>query len=240
MSLFTLVIRWQLESMVRERVDVHGRLRTMEPPSDIAVLQVSCEEVGLIKEIPVKRWLAGQQEWGEKFKHSAERVERKRRKTEREAGKLMRNLEERRQQQQEPPPSPTSSAGDPGGENVRRWGPLDVEHENPPPSAIAGRRDTVGFVTNLYSQIANTQILQPDALALLKIYFSSSDSSALRHTDAIRAAFGKRDVPAQPYHQSSSEQQVKQRLLPVHGLSMWSNLMRHDLFISLLLRKLNP
>jgi hypothetical protein len=42
--------------------------------------------------------------------------------------------------------------------------------------------------------------------------------------DAIRAAFDPDDDPLHPPRQSVSEQQVKTKVIPVHGLKMWDSI----------------
>ena len=47
--------------MIRERVDIHGVVRPMEPKEEIEALNIPPQEIGIIKEAPVMRWLAGQE-----------------------------------------------------------------------------------------------------------------------------------------------------------------------------------
>lgn len=125
---------------------MYGRPRPMEPPSELEALQLPHHEIGRIKEGPVKRWLLGQEKWDVRFRRTAKRAKRKREKLEGKAEKLFQHLSERRQQGQ-PPVNPEHTSEDVGidsrEENIRRWGPLDLVEDNPPPSAIVGRRDTV-------------------------------------------------------------------------------------------------
>lgn len=148
--------------MIRERVDVHGVVRPMEAPEECAVLRIRPEEVGLLKEGPLNKWWSGQKEWDAKFKRSAARAQRKRTKNEAVAKRILENAREQglllvhESLTAGPPPlqpprltsnmSTLSSFSRPGRiDNDRRWGPLDLEHENVPLSAIANRRDTVSF-----------------------------------------------------------------------------------------------
>lgn len=57
--------------MLRERVDIFGRVRPMEPKEQIDALNISPRSIGVIKEEPVKRWLAGQKIWDERFHRQA-------------------------------------------------------------------------------------------------------------------------------------------------------------------------
>ena len=47
------------DNMIRERVSITGVVRTMEPESEMSMLHLDKEDLGVIKEAPVKRYLAG-------------------------------------------------------------------------------------------------------------------------------------------------------------------------------------
>lgn len=152
--------------MLRERVDVHGVVRPMEPMEEIAALKVRPQEIGIIKEGPLNKWWSGQKEWDRKYRRSAERAIKKRKKMENEAKRVLDNArdqgllmvhEELEAQARETlaPPTPARNVSNMSTlsrksvgriQNDRRWGPLDLGSENVPASAIAGRRDTVRFL----------------------------------------------------------------------------------------------
>lgn len=75
--------------MLRERVDIFGKVRPMEPKEDIAALQLKPQSIGIIKEAPVVRWLAGQEKWDKKYKHKAHKVIKQRCKYEDKAERLL-------------------------------------------------------------------------------------------------------------------------------------------------------
>ncbi len=75
--------------MIRERVDVMGNVRPMEPAEEIEALNIPPQQIGVIKELPVRRWLEGQEEWDRKYKRTAERVIRKRKHYEAKAQRLL-------------------------------------------------------------------------------------------------------------------------------------------------------
>jgi hypothetical protein len=145
--------------MTRERIDIHGSVRDMEPRGEISALKINCEELGLIKEAPALRWLEGQELWDKRFKRSAKHVVRNREKVKAKAKKMLdnardqglllshenapvvRNLRAEAMQRR----GSSQDATDGIIQEDRRWGPLDLDDENPPPSAIAKRRDTVGL-----------------------------------------------------------------------------------------------
>lgn len=45
--------------MIRERISITGIVRPMEPENEMQALTLDPEDLGLIKEGPVKRYLAG-------------------------------------------------------------------------------------------------------------------------------------------------------------------------------------
>ncbi len=112
----------------------------------------------------------------------------------------------------------------------RRWGPLDLNDECPPATAIAGRRDTVSE-TEQYHSFPHTTC-QPEAVALLKksIYYTAPSTHKtvpkLKAIDVVAAAFDPNDDPKRPPKQSVSEQQVSANIAPFHGLDVWNGLLR--------------
>jgi hypothetical protein len=66
------------DHMIRQRVDRHGDIYDLAPPSDLAALQLSPEEIGILKEGPVKKWLMRQEKWNKKFASTKRDLQRKR------------------------------------------------------------------------------------------------------------------------------------------------------------------
>ncbi|KAL0570091.1 hypothetical protein V5O48_011866 [Marasmius crinis-equi] len=214
--------------MVRERVNIHGRVRRMEPRESIPALQVKPGEIGLIKEAPAVRWHQGQEKWDKRFRKRGEKVMRKRVAIEKKTQKM---IDQARQHgfslvhepevpfiagAQLPPHSKLSKKLRDGKiQTDRRWGPLDLDDEDPPASAIAKRRDT------------------PEAFALMRkhIYHTAPVTHRivpkLTKSEAFKAAVDPHDDPIRPPKQSVSEQQVKNHILPMHGLRMWDSLVRY-------------
>lgn len=198
---------------IRERVDALGKVRPMEPVGQLAALHLPSSEIGLIKEAPVRRWLTGQEAWDKRFQKRASAVLRKRKRYESKWEKL---LEHAKQEGlfSDAPLRSTASVVSAGGaiELQRRWGPLDLENENPPPSAIAGRKDT------------------REAVALLKkvIYHSAPPSHQqvpkMKVVDVIRAALDPNDSALKVPTQSVSEQQIRMRISSLHGLKLWQSI----------------
>ncbi|SJX61885.1 uncharacterized protein (N-terminal fragment), partial [Sporisorium reilianum f. sp. reilianum] len=75
--------------MIRERVDVRGYLRPLEPETELQALQVSPDDIGRIKEGPVERYLDGQTQWAKRFAKTARGVEKQRCKNEKTAQKML-------------------------------------------------------------------------------------------------------------------------------------------------------
>ncbi|PWZ00471.1 alpha/beta-hydrolase [Testicularia cyperi] len=80
--------------MIRERVDVEGFLRPLEPESDLSALQMPPDEVGVIKQGPVARYLDGQEIWAKRYDKVARKVERRRAENERVAAAMLREAAE--------------------------------------------------------------------------------------------------------------------------------------------------
>ena len=53
--------------MIRERVSTRGVLRPLEPEADLKALHLPSDELGMIKELPAKRYLTGQGLWDDRF-----------------------------------------------------------------------------------------------------------------------------------------------------------------------------
>lgn len=147
--------------MIRERVNLHGVVRPMEPSEAISALCLEVSEIGLIKEGPALRWAEGQNEWDRRYSKKSQRVLKQKAQNQDKAAQIIRNALERGfvhvshdQSVVYPHASPPQV-----GKRLRkrtslgtiqidrRWGPLDLENECPPPSAIAARHDTVGQLT---------------------------------------------------------------------------------------------
>ncbi|KAF8969460.1 hypothetical protein BDZ97DRAFT_1653726 [Flammula alnicola] len=212
--------------MIRDRVDIHGNVRPMEPIEALEALNIQISQIGLIKEAPAQRWRDGQDKWDKRFSKKAKKVVKKKAKYEAKAARLLENaldqgfvhqshgsLTEHEHLVAKSSASRKTSMGEIQAD--RRWGPLDLENERPPATAIAGRHDT------------------QEAVALLKksIYYTAPVTHLtvpkLKAVDAVRAAFNPHDDPNKPPTQSASEQQVKTNLVPIHGLRVWDDIVRY-------------
>ena len=139
----------------------------MEPMQEMPALRIPPGEIGLIKEAPVRRWLQGQRMWDERFKNRSKKVLEKRKNLEKKAVEIVRHAtgqglvvntdetEARALDEARPTMGPQGARKSSRSvlttagtiDENRRYGPLDLYDENPPPSAIAGRRDTVSRAT---------------------------------------------------------------------------------------------
>lgn len=144
--------------MLRERLDVHGLARPMEPRDEIPALQIPPDQIGQIKEAPAMRWLRGQEEWDRRYRKRAKRILKKRKTLVKKAERIIKHALDQGLVHEAFPESLVenpvekvtgravkrkTSIGEIQAD--RRWGPLDLKNEKPPPSAIAARRDTVCF-----------------------------------------------------------------------------------------------
>lgn len=64
--------------MIRQRVDRHGNNFHLEPESELPACNIPASEVGVIKEGPVKKWMAAKKEWDTKFASAKRRVQKQR------------------------------------------------------------------------------------------------------------------------------------------------------------------
>lgn len=66
------------DHMIRQRVDRHGHIYPLDPPSSMPALQMSANEVGVIKPGPVGKWLSAKKQWDQKYAREKRRVQKQR------------------------------------------------------------------------------------------------------------------------------------------------------------------
>ena len=153
--------------MLRERVDILGQVRPMEPKEEIEALKVPARLIGIIKEGPVKRWLTGQELWDKRFHKAALHTIQQREHYEKKYATVVEKArsqglelvsDHHRPAEHRPRRASTMSNGTmfSTGEvdNDRRYGPFDLGEERPASSAIVGRRDNVSPPVFLMQTIA--------------------------------------------------------------------------------------
>ena len=64
--------------MIRQRVNRHGAIFPLDPSSSLPALQISPNEVGVIKPGPVSKWLEAKQKWDTKFAREKRMVQKER------------------------------------------------------------------------------------------------------------------------------------------------------------------
>ncbi len=64
--------------MIRQRVDRYGDIFQLEPPSELAACNIHPGDIGVIKEAPVKKWIAAKKDWDTKFASSKRKVQKQR------------------------------------------------------------------------------------------------------------------------------------------------------------------
>ncbi|KAI0184846.1 hypothetical protein EV127DRAFT_443131 [Xylaria flabelliformis] len=64
--------------MIRQRVSRHGVIRHLEPASELPACTLDPNEVGVIKQGPVKKWLEARRQWDNRFNATRVKVHKKR------------------------------------------------------------------------------------------------------------------------------------------------------------------
>ncbi|KAF2438126.1 alpha/beta-hydrolase [Karstenula rhodostoma CBS 690.94] len=64
--------------MIRQRVDRHGRIYPLPPPSELEALNLPSSDVGVPKKGPVNKWMKAQQQWNSKFAKQKLKIQKKR------------------------------------------------------------------------------------------------------------------------------------------------------------------
>ena len=64
--------------MIRQRVDRHGNVFPLEPPSSLPALQMSANEIGVIKPGPVRKWMEAKKRWDTKYAREKRKVQKQR------------------------------------------------------------------------------------------------------------------------------------------------------------------
>ena len=64
--------------MIRQRVSRHGAIFPLGPPTSLPALQISSNEVGVIKPGPVRKWIEAKTEWDTKFAREKRKVQKQR------------------------------------------------------------------------------------------------------------------------------------------------------------------
>ena len=66
------------DHMIRQRVNRHGQIFPLDPPSAMPALQISANEVGVIKPGPVEKWLSAKKQWDQKYAREKRKVQKQR------------------------------------------------------------------------------------------------------------------------------------------------------------------
>lgn len=194
--------------MLRERVDVFGQVRPMEPEEDIQALNIPARLIGIIKEEPVKRWLTGQELWDKRFHKAALQTIQQREHYEKKYATL---LETARSQglelvgdHQRPSEYRRRRASTMSNESMlstngevvqdRRYGPFDVEDERPASSAIVGRRDNVGALLFMHTRADVIHVLAGVYRARQEMHLLHSSSDTQERTKALSVGHHSRGL----------------------------------------------
>ncbi|KAF2092539.1 alpha/beta-hydrolase [Rhizodiscina lignyota] len=63
-------------NMIRQRIDRHGDCYDLPPASEIRALQLAADEIGTIKEGPVRKWLKAQKQWDDLYANRKRNLQR--------------------------------------------------------------------------------------------------------------------------------------------------------------------
>ncbi|KAG0152013.1 hypothetical protein CROQUDRAFT_650604 [Cronartium quercuum f. sp. fusiforme G11] len=149
-----------VDGMIRERVDVRGRVRPLEAEEELQGLRIDPKELGVIKEGPIRRWAKGREIWDHKFMKQYKKIQFMRdHNIKRAAEEHHDRVKERRKSASMMLPKQATNGWESNGRrrsaslNERafaapdlrsspEWQSLSSIHERPPPSSIAARKDT--------------------------------------------------------------------------------------------------
>lgn len=152
------------DHIIRERVSTNGVLRPLEPEESLPGCTLPTSKLGVISETGARRYLEGQALWDKKFKDVSKKVARDRERHMKQTMKHVGNVLDRIQakldnvRRKDEIVSEDKSSGPRGALNAEpddsqirlilnsplwtwNWA---LEGEDPPPSSIAARGDTVG------------------------------------------------------------------------------------------------
>ncbi|KAG8806396.1 hypothetical protein FRC17_005038, partial [Serendipita sp. 399] len=128
--------------MIRERVSTKGIVRDMEPESECSALEMTIENIGMVNELGVKRYLDAQTVWEKKFKDALKSIAKHRKRhidaAEAEDNSRISKLKATvlsKEKDDEERNKVLNSAN-------WSWAWVIDGNENPPPSSIVARRDT--------------------------------------------------------------------------------------------------
>lgn len=124
--------------MIRQRVDRHGNVTELEPESELPGCTLPASEVGVVKEGPLKIWLATKHRWDTRFASIKRKIQKQR----------------------------TAEFA----KGYHQFG----DGENPPPSALAGRR-------KLDRDMKPEKQKNSIALSLWALWGSKHDEEAIEH-----------------------------------------------------------
>lgn len=64
--------------MIRQRVSRHGTISALDPASDLPACNMRPEEIGVVKEGPVRKWLETRRQWDNRFSSAHAKVQKRR------------------------------------------------------------------------------------------------------------------------------------------------------------------
>lgn len=64
--------------MIRQRVNQHGVIRPLEPAAELPSCVIHPDDIGVVKEGPVRKWLEARRQWDSRFSNARAKVHKKR------------------------------------------------------------------------------------------------------------------------------------------------------------------
>ncbi|KAJ7647735.1 hypothetical protein FB45DRAFT_1052164 [Roridomyces roridus] len=159
---------WKDGIMIRERVSTRGVVRALEAEEELSAFSVAPENVGVVSEAAVRRFLDTSQRFDRKFASAAKKVEKHRsRNLERAKKDTVRNMSVLQNYLGREAENKKTSRGE-TAKGIKEglmassgtWGWALDSGENPPPSSIVSRRDTQEALR--LARIADQPMLQSE------------------------------------------------------------------------------
>lgn len=155
--------------MIRERIDIRGVVRPLEPEDQLTAFQLPPDTVGRPSELTMRRYLNGKKLFDKKFasvsrkiqKNRSRHIERSKQDTVKNMLQLSNHIHEEKQVKEKK----TKQGIVEGLQSVGSWSwswVLDPD-ERPPPSSIVSRRDTEEAVQ--LARIADQSVIPDDNLS---------------------------------------------------------------------------
>jgi hypothetical protein len=145
------------DKMIRERVSIRGEIRSLEPEEELSAFTLKPEDVGVLSELTLRRYIEGRDKFNRKFATTIQQIERHRKKNlklakrnaNRNMAQLQAHLFSENDGKRSAGTSRTKSGHGALAEGLMAvsdswsWAWALDTNERPPPSSIVSRSDTM-------------------------------------------------------------------------------------------------